>query len=105
MATAVAEDAVEPWALDLARPVALVLGNEREGVSPAAAAAADVRVKIPMQGMVQSLNLSVAAGVLLYEALRQREARGMYEQARLPEGERRRLLEMWLERERDRKGG
>jgi tRNA (guanosine-2'-O-)-methyltransferase len=105
VATAFGADALEPWAVDFTRPTALVLGNEQRGVSEAAAAAADLRVFIPMQGMVQSLNLSVAAGVLLFEAMRQRQARGQYDRPRLPEVERRRILESWLERERDDAGG
>lgn len=101
VATAIAEDAREPWAVDFTRPTALVLGNEQRGVSAEAAEAADLRVFIPMRGMVQSLNLSVAAGVLLFEAMRQRQAREMYDRPRLPESVRRRILEAWLERERD----
>lgn len=105
VATSIAEDACEPWAVDFTRPTALVLGNEQRGVSAEAADAADVRVTIPMRGMVQSLNLSVAAGVLLFEAMRQRQARGLYDRPRLPEADRRRILESWLERERDDAGG
>jgi tRNA (guanosine-2'-O-)-methyltransferase len=56
--------------------VALVLGNEHRGVSEEAANQADGRLYIPMRGMIESLNVSVAAAVLLYEALRQRLARG-----------------------------
>lgn len=104
VASAIADDAVEPWAVDFTRPTAIVLGNERRGVSEEAASSADVRVFIPMQGMVQSLNLSVAAGVLLLEAMRQRRAAGMYDRPRLPEAERRRILEAWLARERERAG-
>lgn len=100
VATAVADDGVAPWDVDFTRPVALVLGNEQRGASPEAASGADLRVFVPMQGMVQSLNLSVAAGVLLYEALRQRHARRMYDRPRIPEAERRRILQSWLARER-----
>lgn len=100
VATAIAEDAREPWAVDFTRPTALVLGNEQRGVSPEAAAAADLRVFIPMRGMVQSLNLSVAAGVLLFEAMRQRQAAAMYDRPRIAESDRRRILDSWLERER-----
>jgi RNA methyltransferase, TrmH family len=48
-------------------PWALVLGNEQKGLSPEQSAACDVTVSLPMQGRVSSLNLSVAAGVLLYQ--------------------------------------
>jgi len=58
--------------VDLARPVALVLGNEGAGLDPELLAAASARVAIPMQGGVESLNVAVAAGILLFEAARQR---------------------------------
>ena len=59
--------------LDLNRPVALVLGAEGEGMRQLTAKTCDELVRIPMQGAVESLNVSVAAGVCLYEALRQRQ--------------------------------
>ena len=55
-------------------PVAIVLGSEERGLDEALLAAADVRVRIPMRGSADSLNVSVSAGVLLYEAVRQRTA-------------------------------
>lgn len=57
---------------DLQKPLALVVGAEAAGVPPELLAAADVRVRIPLQPPVESLNVAVAAGVLLYEARRQR---------------------------------
>lgn len=60
--------------LDWTDPCALILGPETAGLSPAEIAAADEAVKIPMREPVESLNVSVAAGVLLYEAARQRGA-------------------------------
>ncbi|MCK4177356.1 RNA methyltransferase [Aciditerrimonas ferrireducens] len=58
--------------VDLARPVALVLGNEAAGLDPAVAGACDEQVSVPMPGAVESLNLASAAAVLLFEAVRQR---------------------------------
>jgi RNA methyltransferase, TrmH family len=58
--------------VDLRSPVALVFGGEGSGLSPALLAALDLRVSIPMQRPVDSLNVAVAAGVLVYEARRQR---------------------------------
>jgi len=58
--------------VDLTGPIALVLGNESHGVSSSAAVLADAVIYIPMLGRTLSLNVSVAAGVLLFEALRQR---------------------------------
>lgn len=61
--------------LDLTAPVALVFGNEHRGVSDEAARLSDGTFKIPMLGMIESLNVSVACAVTLYEALRQRLGR------------------------------
>lgn len=58
--------------VDLRSPTALILGNEAWGVSPGIAAAADVVVRIPMSNSVESLNVGMAATVLLFEAARQR---------------------------------
>lgn len=58
--------------VDLAGPVALVIGNEGNGVAGDLAAKADARITIPCPGAVESLNAAVAASVLLYEAARQR---------------------------------
>lgn len=82
--------------VDYTVPCALVLGNEREGVTAQAAALADASVVIPMLGMVQSLNVSVAAAVILFEAQRQRRAAGYYDAPRLPEAVRRELAVRWL---------
>lgn len=60
--------------VDMAGPVALIIGNEGSGVADELAAKADARVTIPCPGPVESLNAAVAAGVLLYEASRQRAA-------------------------------
>ena len=57
---------------NLRGPLALVMGSEAYGVDPAWLAAADTRLRIPMFGMVDSLNLSVATAVVVFEAVRQR---------------------------------
>lgn len=59
---------------DLTRPAAVILGNEHRGSSPELAEKVDGELFIPMQGMVQSFNVSVAAAIILYEAWRQRRA-------------------------------
>jgi len=61
------------YEIDLNRPVALVLGAEGDGMRQLTAKTCDELVRIPMQGAVESLNVSVASGVCLYEALRQRQ--------------------------------
>jgi 23S rRNA (guanosine2251-2'-O)-methyltransferase len=61
---------------DLAGPVALVLGAEGEGMRRLTRERCDLLVRLPMHGTVESLNVAVAAGVCLYECVRQRLARG-----------------------------
>lgn len=80
---------------DYERPTAFVLGAELHGMSDEALALVDRQVVVPMAGMVRSLNVSVAAALLLYEAFRQREAAGMYARSRLPPAEFRRTLFEW----------
>jgi len=60
------------WEAELTRPFLLIIGNESSGVSPALEEAADGSLSIPQSGAVESLNAAVAAGVILFEALRQR---------------------------------
>jgi len=98
LATAVGPESADLYATDLVRPTALVFGNEMRGVSEEAQEAADGLVAIPMVGMVQSLNISVACAVTLYEALRQRRAAGAYERAKLEPGVLAALAEEWLKR-------
>ncbi len=68
-------DGVPPWSVDLTGPVALVLGGEDKALTPALRKRCDAVVGIPIRGGLQSLNLSVAAGVLLFEKVRQEAAR------------------------------
>lgn len=96
--TAFGDDSVDLYDLDLVRPTALVFGNEMRGVSAEGAALADARAVIPMMGMVQSLNISVACGVTLFEALRQRRAAGAYDAAKLDATDFAMLERAWLER-------
>jgi tRNA (guanosine-2'-O-)-methyltransferase len=70
--------AVDYRQIDYTVPTALVVGTELFGVSNDALAMADRQVRIPMQGMTRSLNVSVACAIVLYEAMRQRDAAGMY---------------------------
>jgi 23S rRNA (guanosine2251-2'-O)-methyltransferase len=57
--------------LDLTGPVALVVGSEEDGISDELLRGADVKAKIPMKGVIASLNVSVAAGIAIYEVVRQ----------------------------------
>jgi 23S rRNA (guanosine2251-2'-O)-methyltransferase len=58
--------------IDMTGPIALVLGGEGEGIRPGVLGECDDRIRIPMQGRVQSLNVSAAAAVALFEVVRQR---------------------------------
>jgi len=61
------------YEIDLKSPTALVLGSEEDGISDELLRAADVLVKIPMKGKIESLNVSVTAGVAIYEVVRQQQ--------------------------------
>jgi tRNA (guanosine-2'-O-)-methyltransferase len=97
--THLGEEAVSFREADYTQPTVLVMGNEKEGVSPGLAALADQLVTIPMQGMVQSLNVSVAAALILYEAQRQLAAAGRYATPQIPAKEREAIKEAWLYRD------
>lgn len=70
--TALAKKGVSQWDTDWKLPSAIVMGNESFGISKCFLDASDSTIVIPMRGFVQSLNVSVAAAVVMYEALRQR---------------------------------
>ena len=58
---------------DFASPVALIMGLEEDGISQEIMGMVDDRVKIPLSGNIESLNVSVSAGIAIYEAIRQRK--------------------------------
>ena len=72
IAATLVDGTVDLWDADLTGGVAVVVGTEHEGLSTDWAEAADVAIRIPMSGVADSLNASVSAAVLLYEAARQR---------------------------------
>jgi 23S rRNA (guanosine2251-2'-O)-methyltransferase len=72
---AATRDAPPPWELDMALPLAVVVGGEHQGVGRRLAQACDLAASLPLAAGVESLNASVAAGVLLFEVVRQRAAR------------------------------
>lgn len=83
---------------DFTKPTAIVLGNEHSGVAPELATIATGELYIPMYGMIQSFNVSVAAAIILAEASRQREAAGMYDSCRYEEDVYQAKLADWCER-------
>lgn len=94
-ATHLSETAVDLYDVDLSKKCAIVFGNEHRGVSDEAAHQADGIIQIPMFGMIQSLNVSVACAITLYEALRQRLAKGHYDKPKFSEKELKKLLDVW----------
>lgn len=83
------------YELDLTQKIAIVVGNENRGVSEEMKSKSDGIFYIPMKGMIQSLNASVAAAVSLFEALRQRESKNMYNSSELSAGELDLLIDKW----------
>lgn len=79
LATHLSDKAVDFRTIDYTRPTCILLGQEKTGITPEALALADSDIVIPMAGMVQSLNVSVASALILYEAQRQRQNAGMYQ--------------------------
>ena len=85
-------------AYDFTRPTAIIMGNEHSGVNEELISMADGELYIPMYGMIQSFNVSVASAIILSEACRQREAAGFYDSPRLEPDELERRLALWLEK-------
>ncbi len=94
--TFLGEDSQPYTDLNYGQPLAIVFGNESEGISKEALEQADFRIKIPMVGMVRSLNLSVSVGIILYEAFKQRSAKGFYGTRQLPARDFESLYKEWL---------
>jgi tRNA (guanosine-2'-O-)-methyltransferase len=98
LAAALSEESRILYELDLTRPVALVFGNEMRGLSDAAIDQADATFEIPMRGMIESLNISVACAVSLFEVARQRAQSGHYEEPKLSPEQMEALTQEWLRR-------
>ncbi len=92
LVTNLSDSAVDFREIDYTKPTAIILGQEKFGASQEALELADQDIVIPMVGMVQSLNVSVACSVVLYEAQRQRQLAGLYDQPKLSEARRQRVL-------------
>ncbi|MFI8021871.1 tRNA (guanosine(18)-2'-O)-methyltransferase TrmH [Serratia marcescens] len=94
LATNLSARAVDFREVEYTRPTCVLLGQEKTGITEEALALADQDIVIPMIGMVQSLNVSVASALILYEAQRQRQNAGLYrrDNSMLDEEEQQRLL-------------
>jgi tRNA (guanosine-2'-O-)-methyltransferase len=86
------------YARDLTRPTAIIMGNEHKGPPADLRAVSDGEIFIPMYGMIQSFNVSVAAALLLAEASRQRREAGMYARASLCPREYEDMLAAWMKK-------
>lgn len=89
--------AIDFRCIDYTQPTAIVLGAELTGPSDASIEQADGHLAIPMQGLAESLNVSVAAAVILFEAQRQRAAAGLYDDCRLSDEVFQRTLFEWMQ--------
>ncbi|MBN1301385.1 MAG: RNA methyltransferase [Melioribacteraceae bacterium] len=97
-ATLLDESAVSIYDIDMTGKIAFVFGNEHRGVSEDAAEKADKKIYIPMRGMIQSLNVSVATAVTLFEAQRQRALKGMYDFSELSDDEIENFINDWCDK-------
>jgi tRNA (guanosine-2'-O-)-methyltransferase len=95
LTTHLSSDAVRLHDVDFTKSLALVFGNEHDGVSEEIRKLADGNFVIPQVGMIRSLNISVACAVTLYEAYRQKNLAGHYNQARLDDVRINALLKEW----------
>jgi tRNA (guanosine-2'-O-)-methyltransferase len=83
VATTLCENTKDYREIDYTKPTAILVGEELEGISEQAKQMADENISIPMAGMVQSLNVSVASALVLYEAYHQRMTAGLYDRCSL----------------------
>ena len=95
LTTHLATDSIDLYEIDFTKRIALVFGNEHDGVSHEIRAMADGNFIIPQMGIIQSLNISVACAVAVYEALRQKKVAGHYEGTSLPADRVNLLLKEW----------
>ena len=101
-ATTLDSESQNLYDVDLTEPCAIAFGNESRGLSASAVEMSDASLRIPMMGMAESLNISVACAVTLFEAMRQRQQAGRFDVPSLETAVMRSTLADWLGRdERD----
>ncbi len=93
--THLSSDAVDLYELNLTEDVALIFGNEHSGVSEELIGLADGNFIIPQVGIIKSLNISVACAVSLYEAYRQKNIKGHYDQPQITGEPLKALKDVW----------
>lgn len=101
LTTHLSSDAISLHSIDFTQSIALVFGNEHSGVSDEIRAMADGNFIIPQVGIIQSLNISVACAVTLYEAYRQKNNAGHYNEQSLQEEKYDMLFKEWEENRRE----
>ena len=95
LTTHLSTDAISLYEIDMTESIALVFGNEHNGVSEEIRALADGNFVIPQAGIIRSLNISVACAVTLYEAYRQKNNAGHYNRDNMVDVMKQGLLEEW----------
>jgi tRNA (guanosine-2'-O-)-methyltransferase len=95
LTTHLSSDAVHIYDIDFTESVALVFGNEHAGVTEECRSLGDGNFIIPQMGIIQSLNISVACAVSIYEAMRQKMDAGHYDHPSLPKDQMDSLLIKW----------
>lgn len=98
ISTVLDKNATSIYDLDLTKPTAIVLGNEHSGISEEMQLKSNIKAFIPMFGLVQSLNVSVAASVILYESLRQRLNNSFYPNKELDLNWKNEKLKEWIKK-------
>ena len=101
LTTHLSSDAISLHSIDFTKSIALVFGNEHSGVSDEIRALADGNFIIPQAGIIQSLNISVACAVTLYEAFRQKTNAGHYNQRSLDNIRFNELFNEWKENRKE----
>ena len=97
-ASSLNSDSKNLYELDFTKKSVIVFGNEHRGLSKEAEELADERFFIPMFGMVQSLNVSVSAAITIYEIVRQRIKKGLYEKSGYPTTELETHFDQWIKK-------
>ncbi len=95
LTTHLSSDAISLYDIDFTESIALVFGNEHDGVSDEIRALADGNFVIPQMGIIQSLNISVACAVSIYEACRQKLIARQYNQVSMSSERQQQLLQEW----------
>ena len=95
LTTHLSSKSIDLYNIDFTKNIALVFGNEHSGVSDEANTLADGNFIIPQMGIIQSLNISVACAVTIYEAYRQKNLAGHYQSSTMPETQLQTLRKQW----------